>query len=135
MQDKIVIGTRGTSSEATANHLAFTYYEHLKLLALPMAICEESNGGGDYGDVMTFNGLLVFEVDPIYGVDAYGDVDHMDEADQNARRGCSNWWTNAKSQVERSIIMDDYVFSISREIIKVNHLNSLSTDIASLSVQ
>ena len=28
--------------------------------------------------------------------------------------------------------MDDYVFSISREVIKVNHLNDLSTDIASL---
>ena len=26
---------------------------------------------------------------------------------------CSNWWTNATSQVKRSIIMDDFVFSIS----------------------
>ena len=57
-----IIGTRGTSSEATGNHMAFNYFAPRDLLAIPMAICEESSGGSDYGDEMTFNGLLVYNV-------------------------------------------------------------------------
>lgn len=39
-----IIGTRGSSSEALTNHLAFNYFAAKKMLAFPMTICE---GGGD----------------------------------------------------------------------------------------
>jgi hypothetical protein len=38
------IGTRGSSSAAITDHLAFNYFDDRKLLAIPMTICE---GGGD----------------------------------------------------------------------------------------
>src|SRR5262249_2528861 len=50
---KEVIGTRGSSSEALADHLAFNYFAEKNLLALPMTICE-GGSGGMYGTTMTF---------------------------------------------------------------------------------
>ena len=126
---KMVIGTRGSSSTALNNHLAFNYFAPKNLLAVPMTVCEGTSGsGGSYGKNMTFSGLMVFDVTASGGFKPRGKVSHP------AGKGitCSNWWTNAKSQVERSIIMDDYVFSASRELIKVNHLGNLSTDVKSL---
>ena len=48
--------------------------------------------------------------------------------------GCQNWWTDARSQVERSVFMDDYVFSVSRTLIKVNSVKDLTQDLASISL-
>ena len=47
---------------------------------------------------------------------------------------CGNWWTNATSQVKRSIVMDDYVYSLSLERLKVNALDALSTDLREISL-
>jgi hypothetical protein len=127
---KEVIGTRGSSSAALNNHLAFNYFAPKNLLALPMTVCEGSSGGGSYGTQMTFSGLMVYDVTAGAGFTLRGKVPHPTGSDIT----CSNWWTNAESQVERSIIMDDYVFSVSRELIKVNSLNDLATDLASLQI-
>ena len=40
------IGTRGSTSDAATDHLAFNYFGTLDRLAIPMVICEESAGGG-----------------------------------------------------------------------------------------
>ena len=131
---KEVIGTRGSSSAALNNHLAFNYFAPRDMLALPMTVCEGGEGGGSYGSTMTFSGLMVYDATATGGFQLRGKVDHPPGADI----GCHNWWTNAESQVERSIIMaddtDTYVFSVSRSLIKVNHLNNLSTDLAALPV-
>jgi hypothetical protein len=127
---KEIIGTRGTSSEATGNHLAFNYFPPKEVLALPMAICEGSSGGGSYGDEMSFSGLLVFNTTVENGFSERGRVSHGDSSDDPY--GCSNWWTNPNSRVKRSIIMDDFVYSISDTLLKVNNLNSLATDILEL---
>jgi len=127
---KEVIGTRGSSSAALNNHLAFNYFAPKDLLAIPMTVCEGSSGGGSYGKDMTFSGLMVFDTTAQSGFSRRGQVSHPAGSDIT----CSNWWTNAKSQVERSIIMDDYVFSVSKSLIKVNSLKDLPTDLVSLSI-
>jgi len=127
-----VIGTRGSSSVALNNHLAFNYFAPKKLLALPMTVCEGTGPyGGSYGKNMTFSGLMVFDTTTTSGFDLRGKVSHP----AGSGVTCSNWWTRANSQVKRSIIMDDYVFSISGEQIKVNHLDQLSKDVASVSLK
>jgi hypothetical protein len=40
-----IIGTRGSTSDAATNHLAFNYFPELKLLAIAMTICEGGRGG------------------------------------------------------------------------------------------
>jgi hypothetical protein len=127
---KEVIGTRGTSSEALNNHLAFTYFPPKSLLALPMTICEGGDGGS-YGMSMTFSGLLVYDATVQSGFSLRGKVMHSGPP----ANLCNNWWADATSVVKRSIIMDDYVFSISSEVIKVNNLADLSVDVVTLSVK
>ena len=113
--------------EALTNHLAFNYFAPRGLLLLPMTICE-GGGDGSYGTTMTFSGLMVYGVDLGAGFSSIGRVSHP--ASMTAT--CYNWWTNASSEVRRSIVMDDFVFSISDTRIKVNTLGSLSTDLVDL---
>ena len=132
LTSKVTIGTRGSSSEALANHLAFNYFAPKGVLALPMTICE-GGSGGSYGTNMTFNGLIVYDVSAENGIHERGRVAHP-----NASSGaggyengyCSNWWANASSEVKRSIFMDDFVYSVSASDIRVDGLAKLGTDLA-----
>jgi hypothetical protein len=140
---KEVIGTRGSSSEALTNHLAFNYFAPKNLLALPMTVCEGGDGNGNYGTQMTFSGLMVYDTTAASGFSLRGKVAHPNSSQagdgQNTygyyNQGCSNWWTNATSEVKRSIIMDDYVFSVSDTRIKVNDLRGLASDVKELSLK
>jgi Beta propeller domain len=133
---KEIIGTRGSSSEALTNHLAFNYYAPKNLLALPMTVCE-GGSGGSYGTDMTFSGLMVYDVTVAGGFAKRGQIAHP-----NARAGagydsryCSSWWANASSEVKRSVVMDDVVYSISERRVKVNGLFDLGADIAEISLE
>ena len=95
-----------------------------------MTVCEGGNNDGSSGDEMTFSGLQVYDVTAEAGFSLRGQVEHP--AGQNI--SCYNWWTDASSQVERSVIMDDFVFSISKSLIKVNALGALATDLTELDI-
>jgi hypothetical protein len=127
---KEVIGTRGSSSEALTNHLAFTFFPPKDLLALPMTICDGGTGSGMYGTTMSFSGLMVYKVTTQAGFNLVGKVPHPITTGAT----CSNWWTNASSVVKRSIIMDDYVFSVTDSLVKVNDLRDLTVDVATVPV-
>jgi hypothetical protein len=127
---KEVIGTRGSSSEALTNHLAFTYFAPKQLLALPMTVCEGGTGSGSYGTTMSFSGLMVYNVTAATGFKLTGKVEHL-----KAGTSCHTWWTNATSTVKRSIVMDDYVFSVTDEVVKANHLANLPVDVAAIPIK
>ena len=101
-------------------------------LALPMTICEGGDGAGDYGDDMTFSGLMVYRVTPADGFSLTGQVTHPPGDRTSA---ADNWWTDARSQVERSVFMDDFVFSISHSRVKVNAMSALAKDLADISLE
>ncbi len=122
---KHVIGTRGSSSEALTNHLAFNYYAPKSILALPMTVCEGGDTNGGFGSSMTFSGLMVFDTTTSNGFSLRGQVAHPTSVDAS----CSNWWTNASSEVQRSIVMDNLVYSVSKTRIKANELSSLGSDV------
>ena len=44
----------------------------------------------------------------------------------------AHWWTQARSEVKRSVIMDDFVYSVSERRVKVNGLANLSADLADI---
>ena len=123
------IGTRGSSSEAATNHLAFNYFGDRGLLAFPMTICE---GGGDgrQGRDLTFSGLLIYDVNVERGFKKLGGVDH-------GKRGahCGTWWSNANSVVKRSVFLDDLVYSIATDRLKVQRLEKLGTDVADIALR
>jgi uncharacterized secreted protein with C-terminal beta-propeller domain len=122
------IGTRGSSSEAATNHLAFNYFDEKGLLAFPMTVCE---GGGDgrRSTELTFGGLLVYKVSIAGGFERLGGIDH-------GTRGvsCGTWWSNATSAVKRSIFMDDLVYSIATDRLKVQRLGQFGKDVANVSL-
>jgi len=129
LMHKEIIGTRGSQSDATANHLAFNYFAARGLLALPMAICEGTEGGGSYGTEMSFSGLLVYRVSVEDGFARIGGVDHgAGETD------CNTWWTDPNTAVKRSIFMEDYVYSLSSGKLKVNHIADLGRELVGLSL-
>jgi uncharacterized secreted protein with C-terminal beta-propeller domain len=124
---KHLIGTRGSSSEALTDHLAFTYYAPKNLLALPMTICEGGNGDGGYGSGMTFSGLMVFDVTADQGFALRGQVSFP-----AGEVSCGNWWANGSSAVKRSLVIEDFVYSLSDTLLKVNGLGNLGMDLASV---
>ncbi|WP_437278689.1 beta-propeller domain-containing protein [Sorangium sp. So ce375] len=132
---KEVIGTRGSASDAATNHLAFNYFTQRGLLGIPMVICE-GGSGGEFGDTMTFSGLLVYKVDPAEGFTSVGGVPHP-LPDTNAdpySASCGNWWSSATSFVKRSVFMDDYVYSVSEDEIRVANIGDLATPEAIVSL-
>jgi hypothetical protein len=131
------IGTRGTSSDALTDHLAFNYFAPLKMLAVPMTICE-GGGDGTFGDQLTFSGLMLFDIDAATGIAEHGRVPYP-VPDLSTYQGgtvsCNNWWTNASSDVSRSIFMDRFVYAISAEMLKVESVDSLGTDLQSIDLE
>ena len=130
LKHKHIIGTRGSSSEALTNHLAFTWYPELSLLALPMTICEGGDNG-TYGSQLTFSGLMVFDTSLELGFAEHGRVPHT--IGENAT--CSNWWTNATSVVKRSLFLDNFVYSISDAELKVRSVDALASELVTVPLQ
>jgi hypothetical protein len=127
---KHIIGTRGSSSEALTNHLAFTWYPEESLLSLPMTVCEGGDDG-TYGDTMTFNGLMVFDASVGSGFSEHGRVAHAVASDIS----CGNWWTDATSTVKRSLFLDEFVYSISDAELKVRNVGALGTELVTVPLQ
>lgn len=123
---KETIGTRGSSSEAATNHLAFNYFAEQGLLAFPMTICE-GGGDGNFGGELTFSGLLIYNVSVRDGFKRLGGVDH-------GARGasCDTWWSNATSKVKRSVFLDSLVYSIAMDRVKVQRMGRLGVDVADI---
>ena len=122
------IGTRGSSSEAATNHLAFNYLPDRGMLAIPMTLCE---GGGDgrNGDTLAFSGLLVYDVNLEKGFTKLGGIDHGKHG-----ASCGVWWSQAQSLVQRSVFLDELVYSIARDRAKVQKLGAFGTDIADIAL-
>jgi hypothetical protein len=127
---KHVIGTRGSSSEALTNHLAFTWYPEESLLALPMTVCEGGDDG-KYGQTMTFNGLMVFDASVVAGFGEHGRVEHPVASGIT----CGNWWTNAESSVKRSLFLDEFVYSIADAEMKIRQVDALATELVTVPLQ
>ena len=120
-----VIGSRGSTSDAATNHLAFTYFRPRGLLGLPITICE-GGSGGTHGQNMTFSGLRVYRVDVDAGFDLLGGVPH---AAPSPTFTCANWWTRSNSVVKRSIFMEDFVYSVALDGLDVSHVNDLENPV------
>jgi uncharacterized secreted protein with C-terminal beta-propeller domain len=120
------IGTRGSSSEAATDHLAFNYVADRGLLAIPMTECSGGSDGVN-GTTVAFSGLYVYDVDVERGFTRLGGVDH---GDHNAN--CGTWWSSATSQVKRSVFLDDLVYSIAPDRVKVQRMGHFGKDLADL---
>ena len=120
------VGSRGSTSQAATDHLALNYFAPKGLLAFPMTVCEGGGNGGSYRSLV-FSGLLVYGVSVGDGFTRLGGVDHG-----VAGATCSTWWSQATSAVKRSVFLDDLVYSVATDRLKVQRMGSLGTDVASV---
>jgi hypothetical protein len=128
---KTVIGTRGSSSEALTNHLAFNYFAPKKMLALPITVCE-GGGNGSYATNMTFAGVMAFDVSLESGITEHGRLPFVDASTVGATDNCDKWWTDSKSLVKRSIFMDDFIYGLSDTQLRVAALSAMSSVLGSV---
>jgi uncharacterized secreted protein with C-terminal beta-propeller domain len=126
---KTVLGTRGSSSAALSDHLAFTLFQNK--LAVPITVCE-GGGQGQPGTDLTFSGLIVYDVSLDQGIQEHGRVAHPDSSGGYDNAKCQSWWTSSTSNVQRSIFMDDFVYSIAPDVLRVQQLSDMGHDVASL---
>jgi hypothetical protein len=128
---KQVYGTRGSSSSALTDHLGFTFMADRNLLALPMSICD-GGGNGMYG-TLSFSGVVAIDVTASSGFSELGRLEEPYPAEQTGFEyggACQDWWTDSSSVVRRTVVLDDYLYAVSDERVRVQALSELGSDVA-----
>jgi uncharacterized secreted protein with C-terminal beta-propeller domain len=125
---KYVVGDRGTESYALQDHKAFLFSKAKNLMVLPITLAEIDKGkypggvptsaSGDY----VFQGAYVFSVSPQSGFVLRGRVTHASE--QDLAKSGEYFWSQAS--VQRSLYMDNYLYTVSDQYVKANDLVSLA---------
>ncbi|MCK4891128.1 MAG: beta-propeller domain-containing protein, partial [Candidatus Pacebacteria bacterium] len=124
--DKYVLGDRSSNSIAINEHKAFLFSKDKDLLVIPVSMqkdivkIQEDATFEENIRIMPpvtkkyFNGAAVFKVDK-NGFELRGKIDHSDE--NNSYR----WNDN----VQRSLYINDVLYTLSNEYIKANWLSTL----------
>jgi hypothetical protein len=111
LMHKRVFGTWGSSSEAENDHKAFNYFPARGVLAIPFSDWSQSRANGFQSS------LELFRVSLAGGIVPAGSVDHRDLNRPAAYQGYP--WPYSP-RVRRSIMMEDFVYSISMGGVKVS---------------
>jgi uncharacterized secreted protein with C-terminal beta-propeller domain len=85
---KVIIGDRGTDSEALNDHKAFLYDKEKNLLVIPVLLAEidetqygtDERRGNEYGDY-TFQGAYVYDLSLENGFKLKGRISHMKDSE------------------------------------------------------
>jgi len=80
LKDKVVLGLRGSYSEALNNPKALTWYASQQLLAVPAQLVESASD--DFFGGLDFTGLLVYSVDPTDGFVELGRISMEEDNDE-----------------------------------------------------
>jgi len=96
----IIIGTRGTDSEALSQHHAFTFDKSRGLIALPITLYTDKGlNGGNWGEFQ-YRGLQIYRLNATDGFDLVGEIKLGLTAD-------GEYSNSYKQAVRRSIIIGD----------------------------
>ena len=121
---KVIIGDRGTESEALRDHKAFLFDREKNLLVLPITLAEikgEKSSSNSYGDY-TFQGAYVYDLTASGGFDLRGRVTHYDNVDVFEKSGY-RFYGNAN--IRRSLYIGDVLYTFSDARLQMNDLDSL----------
>jgi uncharacterized secreted protein with C-terminal beta-propeller domain len=127
---KIIIGDRGTDSPALYDHKAFLFDREKELLVIPVNLFEisdeikeqyDEDTGSLYGE-FTFQGAFVYRLSLENGFEFKGRITHLDDEDI-LKSGYYGYW--GSSSISRSLYIDDVLYTISNNMIKMNNLETL----------
>ncbi len=135
-QTKIVIGDRGTDSPALYDHKAFLFDKEKELLVIPVSLYEISQEVKDryinsegrealFGE-FTFQGAYIYGLNHINGFEYKGRITHQ-SPDQMQNPSDYYWyWGQSNTDITRTLYIDNILYTISNEMVKMNNLNDLS---------
>ncbi len=120
---KLIIGDRGTDSEALQNHKAILFDKAKELLVFPVTIVDNKTGSPDYyGMEQSFQGAVVLNVSLTDGLSERGKITHV-SADEELKKG---YYYDSTSIIRRSLFMDDVLYTFSDKMLKADNLSDLT---------
>ncbi len=127
--DKVVIGDRGTDSEALRTHKAFLFDREKNLLVIPILLAElteEQKEGEDweYGDYV-WQGAYVYDISLEGGIQLKGRITHVDDPEDFLKSG---YYFYSDRSITRSLYINHLLYTISDTMIKANVIEDLSEE-------
>ncbi len=124
---KIVIGDRGTDSYALSDHKAFLFDKKRNLLVLPVSLAEidKTKYTGEipanaYGEIV-WQGAYVLDIKE-NEIKVKGKISHFDDVNKT---GEGYYGYYGAETIQRSLYMDNVLYTISQKKIKANELQDL----------
>jgi uncharacterized secreted protein with C-terminal beta-propeller domain len=125
---KIEIGDRGTDSPALYDHHAFLFSRMRNLLVIPIleARIDKNDFSGEvpanfYGEY-AYQGAYVFDIN-LEGIELRGQITHLDDEMDLLKSG---YWFDSGYEVERSLYIEENLYTLRKGMIKINNLETLS---------
>lgn len=124
---KVVIGDRGTDSPILHDHKAFLFDRKRNLLVIPILLAEIDEDVQDlrpntYGEYV-FQGAYVYRITLDDGFELRGRITHYDDDEAFKKSG---YYFYGEYSIERSLYIDDVLYTVSQKKIKLNSLEDLS---------
>ncbi len=127
---KIIIGDRGTDSQALHDHKAFLFDQEKELLVLPVTLAEipqeqktDAYKGRAYGH-FAFQGAYVYRLTVENGFEFKGRISHLDSLETLQKSGY--YYSNYGDTVERAGYLDNALWTLSQNKVLFNRLDDLS---------
>ena len=128
---RIIIGDRGTDSEALRDHKAFLFSREKNLLILPIQLAEideyqkrDTNFQANTYGRHTFQGAFIYDISLDRGFTERGRISHYTSPDTFLKSG--DYFYGGDANVRRALYIGQDLYTISDRKIKVNSLTSLS---------
>ncbi len=116
------IGASGTDSEALRDHKAFLFDRKKNMLVIPIREVTEKPRYDSRGYYMqrVWQGAYVFNLTLEDGFKLKGKISHLDDYEEDM------YYWNSPGAVRRSMYMDDVLYTVSAQKIKMNDLDNLT---------
>ncbi|HEU65856.1 MAG TPA: hypothetical protein ENN57_04220, partial [Chloroflexi bacterium] len=126
--DKEIIGHRGTDSPVLWDHKAFLFDKSRNLLVIPVSVVEIDEA--EYPDGVpswawgkpVWQGAYIFHISPDAGLRLEGGITHIESSADLER---DYYYFYSPFSVQRSLYIDDVLYTISEAKIKMNNLENL----------
>ncbi|MEE9323202.1 MAG: beta-propeller domain-containing protein, partial [Candidatus Aenigmarchaeota archaeon] len=118
---KYVIGGKGSHSYALQDHKAFLFNKNKELLVIPARVSDWSEDKG-WRDVKYTDGAQVFKINLEDGFVFKGEVTHQENETQEEEY----YYPRYDKSVKRSLYIDNVLYTLSEDKIKLNSLDDLS---------
>jgi hypothetical protein len=130
----VIIGDRGTQSDALNDPKAFLFDKSKNLLVLPISLAvinpqdQAANEKWAYGQTV-WQGAYVYTI-TANGLQLRGTVTHLNATQLNAEgqlKDPSTYWETQNQWITRSLYIGNTLYTISSGQIKLSNLSNLST--------